>query len=98
MSNANKKKIDSYERHKEGTLLKAKDSNKITINNDDPLRRHTETTSDIDKTNQHISLLRLKSLEHARKMPTSYNNVSPAFPEEEQYIYSQKAVSGKSNW
>jgi len=98
MSNANKKKIDSYELPKEGTLSKDKDSNKIKINNDDPLRRYIETTNDIDKTNQHISLLRLEALEHARKMPTSYNNVFPAFSEEEQYNYSQKAVSGKSNW
>jgi len=79
--------------------LKSKVSNitKIKRNDDDPFRRNIETTSDIDNANQRISLFRLKALEHARNMPVS-DNVSPTFPQEEQYIYSQKAVSGKSNW
>jgi len=100
MSDINKKRMDNYDLHKDITLLKTKeeDINKIEIVDDDPLRRRIETTSDIAKTNQRISLLRLKALNQAKKMPTSYDNISPTFPQEEQYIYSQKAVHGKSNW
>ncbi len=60
-------------------------------------RRLIESTRDIDKTSEKISLLRLKALEHARKMPTSDEN-SSTLSKEEKYFYAQRAVHGKSNW
>jgi hypothetical protein len=101
MNDVDKKSMDSHDQHKDNIFLKINEAetNKIKISDDDPFRRIIETTSDIDNTNQLISLFRLKALEHARKMPTSYDNVSSILnKKEEQYIYSQKAVPRKSNW
>jgi len=66
--------------------------------NDDPYRRQLETNSDLKDKSQPISLLRLKALEQARRMPSSYGDNSHVLPEDENYFYAQRAAAGKSNW
>jgi hypothetical protein len=63
---------------------------------DDPLRRQVETTRDQGEKDISTSKLRLRALEHARKMPVLYDSFFS--PPGEDYKYSQIAVPGKSNW
>ena len=63
---------------------------------DDPLKRFKETTQDLGEMNLPVSKLRLKALEHAKKMPISEDGIFQS--DTEYYYYSQPAISGKSNW
>jgi photosystem II stability/assembly factor-like uncharacterized protein len=65
---------------------------------DDPFLRHTATTLDLNLRKQGLPIrkLRLDALEYARHMPISDDGSST--PPTEDYIYSQPALPGKSNW
>lgn len=63
---------------------------------DNPFLRHQATTLDLSADGKPISRLRLVALNHARKMPVSDDGTS--IPQTAEYIYSQPASPGASNW
>ena len=63
---------------------------------DDPFLRHIASTLDLGEQELTISKLKLRALEHARQMPISDDGSLPSPTED--YIYSQQAIRGKTNW
>ena len=78
--------MDKQNRHVE-TIEKPKD---------DPFLRHLASTIDLGEQELTISKLKLRALEHARHMPISDDGSFPSPTED--YIYSQQAMPGKTNW
>jgi photosystem II stability/assembly factor-like uncharacterized protein len=68
----------------------------IDRSKDDPFLRHIASTLDLGEPELTISKLKLRALEHARHMPTSDDGTLPSPTED--YIYSQQAIPGKTNW